>query len=31
MAAPGAVTVIEEMPLTDTGKVDKVALRERAG
>lgn len=31
MAAPDAVTVIEEMPLTDTGKVDKVALRERAG
>ncbi|MEJ2884836.1 AMP-binding protein [Actinomycetospora aeridis] len=31
MSAPQGVTVVEEMPLTDAGKVDKKALRERAG
>ncbi|GAA4904458.1 fatty-acyl-CoA synthase [Actinomycetospora succinea] len=31
MAAPREVTVVAEMPLTDTGKVDKRALRERVG
>jgi fatty-acyl-CoA synthase len=31
MYAPDDVTVVAEMPLTDTGKVDKKSLRERAG